>query len=150
MTASVGMVVMVVVGEESEGVSEVHTHEESRPGSQSVVAEAHPVVAHEREVPEPDGGFSVVLSPDLLAVDLWVQLDHVSNSGSPWISDKGGPETGEKSASRVRIAYPSLRTPSGADLLCLIGSSLSMQKSNRYVRTEKEMKFLDMIGKAPL
>ena len=97
---------MVVVGEETYAVGQVDAHEESRPGPKAVVAEADPVVAHEGVVPEPGGGLSVVVSPDSLAVDFRIEFDHVSDSNSPRVGRKGGPEAGKESAAALKRNLP--------------------------------------------
>lgn len=99
------MVVVVVVGEQTQTVSEVDVHEQDRPGLAQVVAKTDPVVAHEWVVPQPDGSLAVVVSPDALAVDLRVELDHVSNSHSPRIASEGGEETSKTSAKQLYEAF---------------------------------------------
>lgn len=132
MTSSVGMVVMVVVSEQTETVSEPDTQEQSRPSLGAVLSETDPVVAHVWIIPKPNCGLSVAVSPDALSVDLRVELNHVSDGDTPWIGSKSGPETSKRSATdRKTITYPHFSMFSGTAPLCLRPSSLSILKSNR-------------------
>lgn len=132
MTASEGVVVMVVVSEQTEAVSKPDAQEQSWPSLGAILAETSPVITHVRVVPEPNSCLSVVVSPNILAVNSRVELHHVSHSDTPRISGESGPEAGEGCATNGNQKdYFHLMRFSGTDPLCLRPSSLSMLKSKR-------------------
>lgn len=104
-----------MVGEETHCVSEPQTQEEGWPGLGAVVAEADEVVSDERMVPEPNCGLSVATSEDALSVDLWPELDHVSDGDTPRVASPGSPEGGKSDEPELGIILQSFENDWGSD-----------------------------------
>ena len=92
VSSSVGHVVVAPVCEEAQEIREVERQPHRRKRLGAVVSESDVVVADEWLVPEPCGGFSVVSSEQLLAVDFRPQFGHVSHGDAERVPRKGSHE----------------------------------------------------------